>query len=258
MGGTLCPNASTRNIKSVYGEVFVPFFGAGNQAPFMRSLALSLSGRYDDYSDFGSTFNPKVGLNWEPVSGLTLRGTYGTSFRAPGLRDVGATVGAYYFNAAAIAGSTLRDPSRGAAQVDTIVLYGGNRGLQPEKARTYSFGADFHPASLPDFRASVTFYDIHYTDVIGTPGGSIAFTRPHCSPRLCIRNPSAAQLSSLSGARGTSEFRGGGAAADRQRAGLPAGQFRGPRYQRPGFRSSTIDEPRSSARSSRAWPATTS
>ena len=195
-GGAQVPETLDRNIKSVYGEIFVPIFGEGNEAPLMRSLALSLSARYDDYSDFGSTTNPKVGVNWEPVRGVMLRGTYGTSFRAPGLRDVAATVGAYYFNAAAIAGSTLRDPSRGAAQVDTVALYGGNRGLQPEKARTWSVGADFRPAFLPDLRASLTFYDIHYTDVIGTPGGSIAFTDPTFAA-VVYRNPSAAQLSSL-------------------------------------------------------------
>jgi iron complex outermembrane receptor protein len=195
-GGSPVPESLDRNIKSVYGEVFVPIFGAGNEAPLMHRLALSLSGRYDDYSDFGSTANPKIGVNWEPVRGVALRGTYGTSFRAPGLRDVGATVGAYYFNAAAIAGSALRDPSRGAAQVDTVALYGGNRDLQPEKARTWSFGADFTPAFLPNLRASVTFYDIHYTDVIGTPGGSIAFTDPTFAS-VVFRNPSATQLSSL-------------------------------------------------------------
>lgn len=195
-GGNQVPESLDRNIKSAYGELFVPIFGADNQAPLMRSLALSLSGRYDDYSDFGSTFNPKIGLDWDPVGGLTLRGTYGTSFRAPGLRDVGATVGAYYFNAAAIAGSTFRDPTRGAAQVDTIFLLGGNRGLQPEKARTWSVGADLNPAVLPGFRAGVTFYDIHYTDVIGTPGGSIAFTDPTFAS-VVFRNPTAAQLSSL-------------------------------------------------------------
>ncbi len=195
-GGAQVPEDLTRDIKSVYGELFLPIFGEGNATPGMYSLVVSLSGRYDDYSDFGSTANPKVGVNWEPVRGVTLRGSYGTSFRAPGLRDVGATVGAYYFNAAAIAGSTFRDPTRGAAQVDTIFLLGGNKGLQPESARTYSLGADLRPAFLPGFHASLTFYDIHYTNVIGTPGGSIAFTDPTFAS-VVFRNPSAAQLSSL-------------------------------------------------------------
>ncbi|WP_235523874.1 TonB-dependent receptor plug domain-containing protein [Caulobacter sp. Root487D2Y] len=195
-GGTQVPEDLTRDIKSVYGELFVPIVGDGNQAPLVHRLNLSLSGRYDHYSDFGSTTNPKVGVNWDPVSGLTLRGTYGRSFRAPGLRDVGATVGAYYYNAAAIAGSTFRDPTRGAAQVDTVFLLGGNRDLQPEEARTYSVGADLHPDALPNFHASVTFYDIRYTNVIGTPGGAIAFTDPTFAS-VIYRNPTAAQLSSL-------------------------------------------------------------
>ncbi len=195
-GGSPVPEDLDRNIKSVYGEIFVPIFGPGNEVPLVRSLELSVSGRYDEYSDFGSTTNPKIGLNWDPFDGLTVRGTYGTSFRAPGLRDVGATVGAYYFNAAAIAGSIYRDPTRGAAQVDTVFLLGGNRDLQPEEARTYSVGADWQPAFLPNFRISATYYDIHYTNVIGTPGGSIAFTDPTFSS-VVYRNPTAAQLDSL-------------------------------------------------------------
>ena len=45
-------------------------------------LDLSLSGRYDSYSDAGDTFNPKVGFSWRPSSLIELRGNWGTSFRA--------------------------------------------------------------------------------------------------------------------------------------------------------------------------------
>jgi len=194
-GGVPVPENLSRNIGSVYGELFVPIFGEGNETTLLHRLVLSVSGRYDHYSDFGSTTNPKVGLNWDPVPGLTLRGTYGRSFRAAGLRDVGATVGAYYFSAANLPAAGLYDPTR-ATQVDTVVLYGGNRNLQPEKARTYSLGADLHPTFAPNLHASATFYDIHYTNVIGTPAGTIAFTDPTFSS-VIDRNPSAAQLSSL-------------------------------------------------------------
>ncbi|MGN6374849.1 MAG: TonB-dependent receptor plug domain-containing protein [Sphingomonas sp.] len=194
-GGAQVPEDLSRNVASAYGELFVPIFGDGNATTLLHRLTLSLSGRYDHYSDFGSTTNPKIGLNWDPVAGLTLRGTYGRSFRAPGLRDIGATVGAYYFSAANLPAVGLYDPTR-AAQVDTVVLYGGNRGLQPEKARTYSFGADLHPTFAPNFNASATYYDIHYTNVIGTPAGSIAFTDPTFAS-VVFRNPSTAQLDSL-------------------------------------------------------------
>lgn len=194
-GGVPVPEDLHRNISSLYGEVFVPLFGDGNATTLLHRLTFSISGRYDHYSDFGSTTNPKIGLNWDPVAGLTLRGTYGRSFRASGLRDIGATVGAYYIAAANLPALGLYDPTR-ATQVDTVVLYGGNRDLKPEKARTYSFGADLHPLFAPNLHASVTYYNIHYTNVIGTPAGSIAFTDPTFAS-VVFRNPTAAQLNDL-------------------------------------------------------------
>ena len=43
-----------------------------------------LAGRYDSYNnDIGSTFNPKLGINWAPHDRVTLRASWGTSFKAP-------------------------------------------------------------------------------------------------------------------------------------------------------------------------------
>ncbi|ACG78924.1 TonB-dependent receptor [Phenylobacterium zucineum HLK1] len=195
VGVTPVPENLGRDIKSVYGELFVPVVGDANSAPLIHRLSLSLSGRYDHYSDFGSTTNPKVGVNWDPVEGVTIRGTYGRSFRAPGLRDVGATVGAYYLDAVT-AGVAARDPTRGSAQVNTVYLLGGNKDLQPEKAETYSLGVDWRPTFLPELRAGVTFYSIDFTDVIGTPPTAMVFTDPTFSS-VVYRDPTAAQLSGL-------------------------------------------------------------
>ncbi len=195
VGTTPVPEDLGRHITSVYGELFIPIFGESNAAPGLRNLSLSLSGRYDNYSDFGSTTNPKVGLTWEPIEGLGLRGSYGTSFRAPGLRQVGATVGAYYLSAAQAA-AFANDPTRGVAQVNTVYLLGGNHDLQPEEAETYSFGIDIHPTPLPDLRASLTYYNIEYTDVIGTPSVPYVFTDPTFAS-LVHRNPTVSELNSL-------------------------------------------------------------
>ncbi|WP_307344900.1 TonB-dependent receptor plug domain-containing protein [Caulobacter ginsengisoli] len=195
VGATAVPENLERDIRSVYGELFIPIFGEGNARPLLRSLTLSLSGRYDDYSDFGSTSNPKVGLTWEPAEGVSLRGSYGTSFRAPGLRQVGATVGSYYLSASQSA-TYANDPTRGASQVNTVYLLGGNRDLQPEEATTWSFGVDLQPVSLPALRASLTYYNIEYTNVIGTPTVPYVFTDPTFAS-LVYRNPNATQLNSL-------------------------------------------------------------
>ena len=195
-GGVGFPEDLARNVQSVYGELFIPIIGYGNAGAFGQSLTLSLSGRYDHYSDFGSTTNPKVGLTWEPLDGVTLRGSYGHSFRAPGLRDLGSTVGSYYSAAALVDAFGARDPARGAAQVNTILLYGGNADLEPETARTWSAGVDLRPLFAPGLTASVTYYDIKYDNVIGAPSGlgALLFSDPTFATRV-IRDPSAAQVS---------------------------------------------------------------
>lgn len=195
VGATPVPENLSRNIRSGFAEVFVPIVGAANATRAFHRLSLSLSGRYDEYSDFGSTTNPKVGLNWDPVESVTLRGTYGRSFRAPGVRQIGATVGSVFYDAPTAA-VVARDPTRGAAQVNTIQLIGGNRDLQPEEARTYSFGLDWLPSFLPDFGASVTFYDIEFTEAIGTPPTALVFSDPTFAANV-YRNPTPAQLASL-------------------------------------------------------------
>jgi iron complex outermembrane recepter protein len=51
----------------------------------MSQLVLTLAGRYEDYSDVGTDFSPQVGLSFEPVQALKLRGTWNRSFHAPSL-----------------------------------------------------------------------------------------------------------------------------------------------------------------------------
>ena len=43
----------------------------------------SASVRYDDYSDFGATTNPKVSFRYSPSSKLLFRGSYNAGFAAP-------------------------------------------------------------------------------------------------------------------------------------------------------------------------------
>jgi len=39
--------------------------------------------RYDEYSDFGSTTNPRASISWQPTSRYLLKAMYGSAFRAP-------------------------------------------------------------------------------------------------------------------------------------------------------------------------------
>lgn len=46
-------------------------------------LELTAGARYDDYSDFGDTLNPRLALVWESTDKLTTKLMYGRAFRAP-------------------------------------------------------------------------------------------------------------------------------------------------------------------------------
>lgn len=67
-----------RNSKAVYAEL---------ESDFGDMLTLQLAGRYEDYSDFGSTLNGKAAARLEPVDGIALRGSISTGFRAPSLHQ---------------------------------------------------------------------------------------------------------------------------------------------------------------------------
>ena len=63
-----------RDVKAVFTEVIMPV---------LKNLEVNLSGRYDDYTGFGSTTNPKASLRFQPLDSLVLRASYSTGFRVP-------------------------------------------------------------------------------------------------------------------------------------------------------------------------------
>jgi iron complex outermembrane receptor protein len=183
--------SAERTVKAIFGEVLVPLVGADNAVPFVRTLNFSAAVRRDDYSDFGETTNPKYGVTWQPIEGLTIRGSYGKSFHAPDMGDSYAvdTRALYFVNFPIV--------PPGSPPVDTIALAGGNPGLQPEKATTYSIGAEFNPTWLPGFRASVTYWNIEYSGLIRTaPISPEVFTNPAFAS-FAILNPTQAQIDEI-------------------------------------------------------------
>lgn len=171
--GPIAHGLAGRDVKSVFGEVVFPLFSDINRTPGFEELTLSLSGRYDHYSDFGSTFNPKVGLTWRPASFIKFRGAWGKSFAAPSLMNNPATdpVQATYMSGSTfgflvpcteLTKNGITCP--GSSNSNGIVLLGSKAGIQPEKAQTWSVGADIDP--LPGLKLSITYWNIKYRDVI--------------------------------------------------------------------------------------------
>ena len=149
-----------RIVKSLYGEIIVPVFDAGDDLP--GALLLSAAGRYEDYSDVGDTANPKVGLRWMPMKGVSIRGSYGRSFRAPYFTELVGTANATY--------QTLRlpDPRSPTGQSVVLGLFGFRPDLGPEKATSWTAGFDLEPGFAPGLKLSATWFDIAYRDRIAS------------------------------------------------------------------------------------------
>jgi iron complex outermembrane receptor protein len=152
------PSTYRREILAAFAELRAPLVGEDNALPGVRKLELSLAGRIERYDDVGTSSNPKVGLTWEPVQGLGLRASYGTSFRAPLLSEV--------YSDPLSAASFF---TRGAGRILAINLTGGNRNLRPETATSWTLGADWTPVSIPDLKVSATVFDTDFKNQIDRP-----------------------------------------------------------------------------------------
>lgn len=181
-------NAS-RDVRSLFLEASLPLLGP-DQVPAVHELTVSLAGRIDDYSDFGSATVPKLGVSYRPVTALGFRGSFGRSFRAPLLQDL--------FEQKELALFDAPDPASRSGKTLTLFNVGaGNAGLKPERARNWTVGADLEPTDVP-VKLSVTYYDVSFTKMIANPAFSILdfFTNPAIYGSLIVRNPGAAFVSS--------------------------------------------------------------
>ena len=153
----------SRSIRSVFAEAFIPLAGASNARAGLSRLELSLAVRTDRYSDVGSSTNPKIGLLWSPLEGLSLRASHSTAFRVPPLGLLSDN-GLRY--------DALAVPDPGAASGSTIVLFAnstGNSALRPETSRNFTIGLDIKPQWVPNLTASLTYFDIRYRNRIAAP-----------------------------------------------------------------------------------------
>ena len=156
-----------RSTKAAFTELSIPIVGDGNQVTAINSLTLSLSARYDDYSDFGDTTNPSVGIRFEPVDWIGFRGRWGTSFQAPSLADTSAADNSILV----LPSTTIQNPFQPPTATQTIELNysGGRPDIEPQEADIWSVGFDISPPIVPGLTLSASYYDIKYTGTVSLP-----------------------------------------------------------------------------------------
>lgn len=170
-----------RTTDALFAEAFLPV---------LDDVSLSLSVRREDSSDFGEATTPKVGVQWRPLSDLTLRATWGESFKAPQfaqmLGGTGASIGSL---------PGFLDPDATNGSTGLLQILGANRGLEPEQAETWTAGFEFAPSWLDGFRVSATYFDIEFSNRIANPGFILdAFQNPDQYQGYFIRNPTPQQI----------------------------------------------------------------
>lgn len=147
----------SRSVNSLYAELL---------APVLKTVNLDAALRFDNYSDFGSATNYSLGGKWGAASFLTLRGTTGTSYRAPELNSIHQKGGGGYVsirdeawcaNQAASGNPCIADQKHQIFNDSP-----GNKNLKPEVGRTYTVGMLVEPA--PDLYFSADYVGLFIRD----------------------------------------------------------------------------------------------
>lgn len=137
--------------------------------PIVKQVEVQIAGRFDHYSDFGDTVNPKAALVIKPVKSVMLRGSVGTGFKAPQMQELyaGQSNG---FPSIIDAVACSKERAAGGATPSCQpqqyqVTSGGNPGLKEERSISYNTGVVFEPTS--DFNISTDFFWTKLSNVVG-------------------------------------------------------------------------------------------
>lgn len=148
--------------------------------------------RFEDYSDFGSTFNAKGAAAYQATDNLRLRGSISSGFRAPSLQQ-------QFFNSTST--QFVTDPEtgesvaqeRGTFRNDSLVAQAlGIPELQEETARNISVGFVLQPAD--GWTLTADYYNIKIDDRIVISGALGTGLDPDLDAALASANANSAQF----------------------------------------------------------------
>ena len=183
--------------KSTTGSRTVEALFAELNVPIATGLEAQFAVRYDHYSDFGGTTNPKAAVRWQPNAAWLVRASYGTGFRAPTLPDLWTPASPGYTTA-------QKDPRRcdiTRLDADCRGIFrsftGGDPRLQPEESRQWNLGVVWEP--LSGYSIGVDCWKINKTNTIGALTDQQIFTNFDLFEATHIVRSSAAPGSTLPG-----------------------------------------------------------
>lgn len=146
-----------QDVKEAFTEFLVPLVA---DVRLVRQLNFSAAGRWADYSGSGTVSSWKGGFDWTINNQLRLRTTVSQDVRA-------ATMGEKFDRTGGVGNVTdyLIDPA-GTVSYGITTFSNGTPDIQPEEARTKTFGAVYQPAWAQGLSASLDWYEVEVTDNI--------------------------------------------------------------------------------------------
>jgi outer membrane receptor protein involved in Fe transport len=148
-----------QNVYYGFGELSLPLVGPANRMPLLEALTLSAAARYENYRGVGDVLAPKLGIIYDPHPDISLRATWGRSFKAQTLyqafqaREADLLPGEYFIGFP--------------ADRNVLILSGGNPGLKPERATSWTISVELRP--VHGLTLEATYFNVHYRDRVASP-----------------------------------------------------------------------------------------
>ena len=175
-----------RTVKAAFASLTLPILGNNGSTLAPNRLELSLAGRYENYTDFGSITTPRFGLSWAPLQGTVFRGTWSKSFRPPNLMDLDESN-----NLVTLLGAN--DPTTPGGMQFVLVKSGKNAQLREEHARSWTLGFDLDVAALPGLSTAATYFNTTFTNRMNIPRATRALLSDPALVDLITLNPTREQ-----------------------------------------------------------------
>jgi len=165
---------------SVEGRQDVVAYFAELVAPISDIGEIQLAIRNEDYGDGVSTTDPKVSAEFSLTDNISVRGSWGTSFQAPTVRQLGRATSSAFIDDPASAtgvGGSFVCTDTGVTNNISVVVEGAP-GLQPQDADNINLGVIFQ---TDNFRAAVDYFLFDYTNLIAPEAGVQAIVNGQCA-----------------------------------------------------------------------------
>jgi iron complex outermembrane recepter protein len=171
-GGT--PFKGSRQVYSAYVESTIPL---------LKQVEVQIAGRYENYSDFGTTTKPKIGAKFKALDWLLLRASFSQAFKAP---DLGTL---YTAQTVSFTSGVVSDPKRPSdPPVQLRNVSGGNPNLKPENSDCYYAGFVVDVPRVKGLELTLDYFKFKLSNLINTPGTTTVLSREDQLPGAVVRD----------------------------------------------------------------------